>query len=316
MAIPKKLQRIVAEDERAFQAMTSKQFGKGPIALRSVEQPKSNPPKKKKPRKVASRGESQFNVLSLGVLDALSNSIYSGTLQAPEMPVEMVAGEGDQQSPPTPPAEQEVPSKASREQKESAPEASDDQLPPDPRDTQPPEVDDDFSLEEQQPQDIGNLFNEIEVSRESPVPQEVKVPSATEVTSVGDESIFRTEAAHEVEDLVNEDLGIEDEDEPISLVQSRRDDARRESAAAARNFQRSQAPPILGIPDPAPMRRIELDEQTVAPNDDEKLMAQDNAMTRQMQFSQATVDIMEKMAIELQALSVRLRTVELWLDRQ
>lgn len=313
MAIPKKLQRIVAEDDRMFQAMSSKQFGKGPIALRSAEQPKSTPPKKKKPRRVASRGESQFNVMSLGVLDALSNSIYSGTLQKQEEPIEVGANQGDEQGEATGSPEQAVLPKASGKQEEGDTSSDNNQLPQDSRDTEPPELSD-FSLEEQSPQEIDSLFSEIEVSRETSVP-EFKVPSPTEVNSMGDVTDFKTEAAQEIEDLA--DIDIEDgESEVQSLVQSRRDRAGRESAAAARNFQRSQAPPVLGIPDPTPMRRINLDGDTAAPNDSEQLMAQDNSMTQQMQFSQATVDIMEKMAIELQALSVRLRTVELWLDRQ
>jgi len=45
------------------------------------------------------------------------------------------------------------------------------------------------------------------------------------------------------------------------------------------------------------------------------LIAQDRAATQQLEFARSMVDITEKMAIELQAISIRLRTVELFLDR-
>lgn len=320
MSNKKKLQKIMAEDDQMFQAMSSKQFGRGPIALRTVEQPKKSPPKKRVRKAV--RGVSQFTVSPFGVFDALSSSLTASMFPVPQASDKVDASKDVDESEADDSPVQAVPPQANRGEEAPAPTGNNNQLSQDSRDTgsasvEAPEAEDepqDFDLDPQPSQDVPSLFEPIDASRESDIP-DVEVPSLTEVTSGNEPVDFNTPESREIELIVNHDFGIEDDQDPPTLVEKRRERAQNESDAAARNFARRQAPPIAGIPDPVPIQPIRFEGEAEGPNGDEALMAKDRATTQQLEFSQAMVDITEKMALEMQALSIRLRNVELLLDR-
>lgn len=329
MSNKKKLQKIMAEDDRAFQAMSSKQFGRGPIALRSVEQPaKKSPPKKKRASREA-RGVSQFTVSPFGVFDALSSSLTASMFPLPQASDKVDAGKDDEQGEADESPVQAVSSQASRGEEVSKASGVDNQLPQDSRATEATSVDE---LDKDRAQDkfsSANLFNKLDVvpgytfhvRDDGPdVGDMAERMSLGEENNLGPDGVrydYRTDNLPDnpFKELPEEEPE-EDEPEINPLVQKRRDRAQSERAAAARNFsQQRQAPPILGIPDPVPIRPIQFEGEAPGPNGDETLITQDRAATQQIEFAQSMVDITEKMALELQAISIRLRTVELLLDR-
>lgn len=110
------------------------------------------------------------------------------------------------------------------------------------------------------------------------------------------------------------------DDKPMSpLVQKRREEAWREKSAAARNFQKQHGEyspgPIPGIPNPAPIRDLGDGGEKQVVSDDDKMVAMDAAATGASEFAQGVVDVITKLTDELKALSVRVRNIELVLDR-
>lgn len=338
--VSKRLKQIMSEDERLFKAMSPEQFGKGPPALKSIPKAKVNPQIKKDQRK-ANRGISQFNVLPFGVLDALSNTLFK-TSQGKQESIESLGeSQGAEQSTSAAPTESPVSQDGPRAEEEKASASVGSELQVDQSGVQPP-IDVDFDIEspfkDADSDNLGSLFAQDDVLSPSFQMDSMDVGSP-DLTMISKGTSFKTPEAQEVEDLA-EDGG---QDELRPLVRKRRERAERERQAAARNFaksrgqfqqqespeedpeqeqstaQSSESPstPVMGIPAPVPISKLEGEQTQVdaASSDEEMLGRMDAAVSQSTELAGAIADVMDKMITELTSLSVRVRNMELLLDR-
>jgi len=310
----KKLKQIMAFDDQLFRAMSPEQFGKGPPALRTIKQ-KPKPQQKKDSRK-PNHGVSQFDVLPLGVLDALSTSLLRASQGNQEVNEEMDEIESVEQGSQAPSPAETIPTTGTRAaEAKASPTAS-----PKLQSSQPSiesSQDVDFGLgETDQGADLDSLFNQETVSPPSFSTPKIDTPLAS--IGIPEASEFETPEAMEVRELADDEFQVEQDSVP-DLVKSRRDRAQIERKAAAENFQEQQAQPILGIPNPAPMRQMELDGQKFDSDGnalgEEKGLGMDAVVSQATEFAQHTVSVMDKLTMELMAISVRVRNIENLLDR-
>lgn len=339
--VSKRLKQIMSEDERLFKAMSPEQFGKGPPALKSIPKAKANPQIKKDQRK-ANRGISQFNVLPFGVLDALSNTLFK-TSQGKQEGVESLGeSQGAEQSTSAAPTESPVSQDGPRAEEEKASASVGSELQVDQSGVQPP-IDVDFDIEspfkDADSDNLGSLFAQDDVLSPNFQMDSMDVASP-DLTMISKGTSFKTPEAQEVEDLAEE--GGQDELPP--QVRKRREAAERERQAAARNYHRnrgqfvqqregpqeepeqeqsttesSESPstPVMGIPAPVPISKLEGEQTQVdaASSDEEMLGRMDAAVSQSTELAGAMADVLDKMIAELTSLSVRVRNMELLLDR-
>lgn len=338
--VSKRLKQIMSEDERLFKAMSPEQFGKGPPALKSIPKAKANPQIKKDQRK-ANRGISQFNVLPFGVLDALSNTLFN-TSQGKQEGVESLGeSQGAEQSTSAAPTESPVSQDGPRAEEEKASASVGSELQVDQSGVQPP-IDVDFDIEspfkDADSDNLGSLFAQDDVLSPNFQMDSMDVGSP-DLTMISKGTSFKTPEAQEVEDLAEE--GGQDDLPP--LVRKRRERAERERKAAARNFARSRgqfqqqegpqeepeqeqsttessespSTPVMGIPAPVPIAKLQGEQEQVdaASSDEEMLGRMDAAVSQSTELAGAMADVMDKMITELTSLSVRVRNMELLLDR-
>lgn len=126
-------------------------------------------------------------------------------------------------------------------------------------------------------------------------------------------------------DIDTTDLNAEVEVTEFSASGKRRARAKREKEAAARNFRRQRGenvpPPIMGIPDPAPMNgaggggTIGGDQSAEGVTQEESAMATNAAVSAATEYAKQVADLLDKVTTELAALTVRVRNMELLIDR-
>ena len=311
----KRLQRIMAEDERLFRAMQPGQVAKGAAAIRGSDKPSPKKPVKKKSQKRAEKGVSRFDVFSFGVVDAIQRAMAPVNPPVREAIEEVEASSDVKQGQTDASAVQAVSPKTSGSQ-EGAPSSSVDTKPRESqRDAEP-----DYSLE--------NPFQELP-------DEQLVLPSQNQpeytyhfrddvpdmegliqdsMDRLGLDAGFSDEPDNPFEEL-DED-GVEDaKPEASPLVQKRRERAESERKAAAKNFKEQQAP-ILGIPNPVPMQHADQNQGVnAAANPDETALAIDESVNAASELARAMVDLMDKFSTEMTALSVRVRNLELAMDR-
>ena len=312
----KRLQRIIAEDEKLFRAMQPGQVAKGAAAIRGSEKPEPKKPVKKKSQRRVEKGVSQFNVFSFGVVDAIQRAMAPVSPPAREAIEEVEAGADVKQGQTDASAVQAVPSKASGSQ-EGTQSASDDSKPRESqRDDEP-----DYGLE--------NPFQEL--PDEPLVLPSQNQPEYTyhfrddtpDMAGFIQDSMdrldlntgFDGEPDNPFEEL-DEDVVEDAKPEANPLVQKRRDRAESERKAAAKNFKEQQQAPILGIPNPVPMQHADQDYRVdMAVNPEEGALVIDESVNAASTLMRGMVELMDRFAEEMQALSVRVRNIELVLDR-
>jgi hypothetical protein len=352
MSVDKRLQKIMQADDRLFRAMEPGQFGRS-SALKSTEKRSQKRTNKKKKRDQARirKATSQFDVGLFagltGVLDVLTKGIVGGS---PEVDDGMEEGEDTEQGQDEATSGQESPQKGGRVQEEKKPEARSDQ-PPKPRSpsllTGVVDKKDDPASDENF---LANSTDEnpfVEIPDENPfveVPEDnsksdqldvfVQNPKSDQFFSdmLGVKFDFRVDAP----DLGGMDSGSgnapsqgsastpkakgsESKGKISPRVQKRREAAQKEKEAAARNFRRQRGeqvpPPVAGIPEPAPISDPGAQGEQQVVNDGEKLGAMDAAASKATEFAQSMVNVMGKLATELQALAVKVRNIESVVDR-
>ena len=306
----KKLKQIMAFDDQLFKAMSPEQFGKGPPALRTVK-PKSKP-QQKEPRK-RNHGVSQFDVLPLGVLDALSTSLLRASQGKQEVDEEVDEIESVEQGSQAPSTAETIPATSSRATEAKAtqdprPKLQVDQPSPDPA----PDVD--FGTEEPvQREDFSNLFSQETVTRPEFEAPEIETPKSG--IEIPEASEFETPESIEVRQLASDS----DDSSVPDLVQARRNRAESERRAAADNFQEQQQQPILGIPNPAPIKPMPWEGQKFDADgnlfEEEKGLGMDAVASGAVEFAQHTVGVLDRLVVEFMALSIRVRNMENLLDR-
>ena len=319
----KKLKQIMAFDDQLFKAMSPEQFGKGPPALRTVK-PKPKP-QQKEPRK-KNHGVSQFDVLPLGVLDALSTSLLRASQGKQEVDEEVDEIESVEQGSQAPSTAETIPATSSR--------ATEAKAAPDPRPKlqvdQPssdPAPDVDFSPSELNRElELRTLFSQESVTRPEFDASTLDVFNPNDLnqelehrTLLSQESTkhpdFETPEAIEVRQLAS-DSG---DRSVLDLVQARRNRVESERRAAADNFQEQQQQPILGIPNPAPIKPMPWEGQRFDGDgnlfEEEKGLGMDAVASGAVEFAQHTVGVLDRLVVEFMALSIRVRNMENLLDR-
>jgi hypothetical protein len=109
-------------------------------------------------------------------------------------------------------------------------------------------------------------------------------------------------------------------------IAKRREAAKKEREAAARNFRRQRGesvppPPIAGIPNPIPsgddfeLANIPGEEKADSVTSDEKRVAENASSSGTVEFAKSTTGLLEKMGTEMQALAVRIKNIENMIDR-
>lgn len=338
--VSKRLKQIMSEDERLFKAMSPEQFGKGPPALKSVPKAKANPQIKKDQRK-ANRGISQFNVLPFGVLDALSNTLFKTSQGKQEGAESLGESQGAEQIASAATTESPFPQDGQRTEEEKASARVGSELQVDQSGVQSP-IDVEFDIEspfkDADSDSLGSLFSQDNVLSPS-IQMDSMDAGSHDLTMISKGMSFKTPEAQEVEDFAESDS----KDELPPLVRKRRERAERERQAAARNFARSRQPfqqqespeeepeqeqpvaessqspstPVMGIPAPVPIAKLEGEQAQIdaASSDEEMLGRLDAAVSQSTELAGAMASVMDKMITELTSLSVRVRNMELLLDR-
>ena len=308
----KRLQRIMAEDQKLFRAMQPGGNGKGAAAIRGEKKPDSKKPRKKKKRtKKVSSGVSQFDVLAFGVVDAIQRAMAPVSSPARETIEEVETSSDVEQGPPVAATvPQALPqNRGSQEsQKDPSPNSESREVK---RDAEP-----DYSLSESPiPED-----DEFEFIPEEPDVNAGFSPTIDPINVQGgadlglDDFSFESPEVKEVQALAAPEIKGEKKQAP--LVQKRRERAQKERQAAAKNFQQQQQAPILGIPNPVPMQHADQDHRVdMAANPDEVALAIDETANAASGLLRNLVDLMDKFSEEVQALSARVRNIELVLDR-
>lgn len=333
----KRLQRIIAEDEKLFRAMQPGGNGKGAAAIRGEKKPDSKKPRKKKKRsKKVSSGVSQFDVFSFGVVDAIqramapvsspareaieevetSSDVEQGPPVAATVPQALPQNRGSQESQKDP-----RPNPESREVKRDA--ESDNSL-----ENPFKELPDESKLDEQYigpPQDIVDALapgSQVYMRDDGPSMEDIikngSYGSENNLGPNGERYDYRTDNLPDnpFKELPEEEVEEEDGPKVNPLIQKRRERAERERQAAAKNFQQQQQAPILGIPNPVPMQHADQDHRVdMAVNPEEGAMVIDESTNAASTLMRGLVDLADKFAEEMQGLSVRIRTIEMLLDR-
>ncbi len=335
----KRLQRIMAEDERLFKAMQPGQKGKGASSIRGSEKPASKATKKKPKRKV-SNGVSQFDVLAFGVVDAIQRAMAPVSSPAREAIEEVETSSDAKQGSQVGASTETFISSGYRGKEDKADAATDAESLKDRRDPgldnslENPfkELPDDSVLDEH----IPASFNDAATNRfpellgddrkvyfrdyDHDVGEAAADMSLGQENNLGPNGIrydYRTDNLPEnpFKELPEEESE-DDESDVNPLIQKRRDRAQRERQAAAKNFQEQHQAPILGIPNPVPMLHADQDHRVdMAVNEDEVALAIDETANTASALMRNLVDLMDKFSEEMQALSVRVRNIELVLDR-
>lgn len=306
----KRLQRIIAEDEKLFRAMQPGGNGKGAAAIRGEKKPDSKKPRKKKKSKKVSSGVSQFDVFSFGVVDAIQRAMAPVSSPVRETPEEVEASSGAEQGPQVTAAVPQAlpPNRGSQEsQKDSRPN-------PEPREDKR-DAEPDYGLSESDlPEDIEFEFAQEEPDVNAGFSQTMDPIDVQGGSDLGlDDFSFESPVVKEVQALADPEIK---SDVKIPLVQKRRERAQKERQAAAKNFQQQQQAPILGIPNPVPMQHADQDHRVdMAVNEDEASLAIDETANTASALMRNLVDLADRFSEEMQALSVRVRNIELVLDR-
>lgn len=310
--VDKRLQRIIAEDEKLFRAMQPGGNGKGAAAIRGEKKPDSKKPRKKKKRsKKVSSGVSQFDVFSFGVVDAIQRAMAPVSSPARETIEEVETSSDVEQGPPVAATvPQALPqNRGSQEsQKDPRPNPESREVK---RDAEP-----DYSLSEPPAPEE----DEFEFAQEEPEVNAGFSPAMDPIDVQGgsdlglDDFSFESPVVKEVQALAAPEVKGEKKKAP--LVQKRRERAQKERQAAAKNFEQQQQAPILGIPNPVPMQHADQDHRVdMAVNPEEVALAIDETANAASGLLRNLVDLMDKFSEEVQALSARVRNIELVLDR-
>lgn len=331
----KRLQRIMAEDERLFRAMQPGQVAKGAAAIRGSEKPSPKKTAKKKSQKRVEKGVSRFDVFSFGVVDAIQRAMAPVVSPAREAPEEVEASSDAQQGSQAGASAETFISSGYRGKESQADSVAD--------------------LESRKARGDSGADNSLEnpfkeLPDESKFDEYYSKSSFDIAAAVGLESqVYMRDDGPDIEDIIKEksygsenNLGPdgarydyrtdnlpenpfkelpeeepeEDEPEINPLVQKRRERAESERKAAAKNFKEQQQAPILGIPNPVPMQHADQNQGVnAAANPDETALAIDESVNAASELARAMVDLMDKFSTEMTALSVRVRNLELAMDR-
>ena len=335
--VDKRLQRIIAEDEKLFRAMQPGGNGKGAAAVRGEKKPDSKKPRKKKKRsKKVSSGVSQFDVFSFGVVDAIQRAMAPVSSPARETIEEVETSSDVEQGPPVAATvTQALPqNRGSQEsQKDPRPNPESREVK---RDAEPDyslenpfkELPDESKLDEQYigpPQDIVDALapgSQVYMCDDGPSMEDIikngSYGSENNLGPNGERYDYRTDNLPDnpFKELPEEEVEEEDGPKVNPLIQKRRERAERERQAAAKNFREQQQSPILGIPNPVPMQHADQDHRVdMAANPDEVALAIDETANAASGLLRNLVDLMDKFSEEVQALSARVRNIELVLDR-
>ena len=319
----KRLQRIIAEDEKLFRAMQPGGNGKGAAAIRGEKKPDSKKPRKKKKRtKKVSSGVSQFDVFSFGVVDAIQRAMAPVSSPAREAIEEVETSSDVEQGPPVAATvPQALPQNRGSQESPKDPRPN-----PEPREPKR-DAEPDYSLSESPTPEEG----EFEFAQEEPEVNAGFSPTIDPINVQGgadlglDDFSFESPVVKEVQALAAPEVKevqaltapeVKGEKKQSPLVQKRRERAQKERQAAAKNFQQQQQAPILGIPNPVPMQHADQDHRVdMAANPDEVALAIDETANAASGLLRNLVDLMDKFSEEVQALSARVRNIELVLDR-
>ena len=308
----KRLQRIIAEDEKLFRAMQPGGNGKGAAAIRGEKKPDSKKPRKKKKRsKKVSSGVSQFDVFSFGVVDAIQRAMAPVSSPAREAIEEVETSSDVEQGPPVAATvPQALPQNRGSQESQKDPRPN-----PEPREPKR-DAEPDYSLSESPTPEEG----EFEFAQEEPEVNAGFSPTIDPINVQGGSDLgledfsFESPVVKEVQALTAPEVKGEKKQSP--LVQKRRERAQAERQAAAKNFQQQQQAPILGIPNPVPMQHADQDHRVdMAVNPEEGAMVIDESTNAASTLMRGLVDLADKFAEEMQGLSVRIRTIEMLLDR-
>jgi len=335
--VDKRLQRIIAEDEKLFRAMQPGGNGKGAAAIRGEKKPDSKKPRKKKKRsKKVSSGVSQFDVFSFGVVDAIQRAMAPVVSPAREAPEEVEAGSHAQQSSQAGASaeafissgyrgkESQADSVADLESRKTRGDSGTDNSLENPF----KELPDESKLDEQYigpPQDIVDALapgSQVYMRDDGPSMEDIikngSYGSENNLGPNGERYDYRTDNLPDnpFKELPEEEVEEEDGPKVNPLIQKRRERAQKERQAAAKNFEQQQQAPILGIPNPVPMQHADQDHRVdMAANPDEVALAIDETANAASGLLRNLVDLMDKFSEEVQALSARVRNIELVLDR-
>ena len=308
----KRLQRIIAEDEKLFRAMQPGGNGKGAAAIRGEKKPDSKKPRKKKKRsKKVSSGVSQFDVFSFGVVDAIQRAMAPVSSPAREAIEEVETSSDVEQGPPVAATvPQALPQNRGSQESPKDPRPN-----PEPREPKR-DAEPDYSLSEP----TAPEEDEFEFAQEEPEVNAGFSPTIDPINVQGGSDLgledfsFESPVVKEVQALATPEVKGEKKQSP--LVQKRRERAQAERQAAAKNFQQQQQAPILGIPNPVPMQHADQDHRVdMAVNPEEGAMVIDESTNAASTLMRGLVDLADKFAEEMQGLSVRIRTIEMLLDR-
>lgn len=352
------IKKIMTEHDRMFQSLAPGAFGKVPPVFKQSQQESQQG---KKPRRQKRRDQkrasvqpetSVIDVLSSGVVDAISGATFGlettsgGYFQQGGMATSQVdrqdnaKGEETKQDA-TPNTSPGVKAQASgdgdKPQSDSKPaQDADDGVDNSGDDPDLQEFDISGSEELQtsgvgEPLDQPDVASEVQGSVDASVQQDVGATSKSVQAGV---SQGVTESVASLETSRSQDFGKEMDEvsgkgESASKnprIAKRREAAKKEKEAAARNFRRQRGenvppPPIAGIPNPIPtgddfeLAKLPGEDQGQGVSPDEKRVAENTSASGTVEFAKSTTELMEKMGTEMQALAVRIRNIENMIDR-
>lgn len=345
---------IMADHDKLFRSLAPGMFGKAPPMFKGrSDDKKPRRQKRRDQKRAASQPETSIiDVLSTGVMDAVSGTALAigGALgispeqDVPEMETRTIylpsekaraKAQSDASSDTTASKPTEASSNKDQSQVNSQSDAgSDDEL-------------EDFDISEPVEADLDttDLDSEVEVDdAQSELEQpdfsaEAQVAQAAEATEASpvsggqgySESIASLEESRgksvgdEVAALSQTNMGDTSAPGDDTVVGRRRARAKREKEAAARNFRRQRGenvpPPIMGIPDPTPMKgaggggTIGEDQSAEGVTQEENAMATNAVASAATEYARQVADLLDKVTTELAALTVRVRNMELLMDR-
>lgn len=325
----------MAENDRLLRAFQPGQVPRGAAAIRGSDKPAQKKQVKGSRKKVES-GVSQFDVFSFGVVDAIQRAMAPVASPAREAPEEVETGSDAQQGSQAGASaetfissgyrgkESQADSVADLESRKTRGDSGTDNSLENPFKElfDESKLDEHYSGSQYNFPDILSQGSQVYIRDDGPSLEDViKEKSYGSENNLGPDGArydYRTDNLPDnpFKELPEEEVEEEDEPKVNPLIQKRRERAERERQAAAKNFKEQQQSPILGIPNPVPMQHADQDQGIdMAVNPEEGALVIDESVNAASALMRGVVDLMDKFAEEMQALSVRVRNIELVLDR-